>query len=70
MSENATDEARFFRLEEKVAYQDKVIAELNEVVVTLNRTADELRQRLEAVERTVRSELGPREVPNERPPHY
>lgn len=70
MSERSADEARFFKLEEKVAYQDKVIAELNEVVVKLHRQTDELRLRLEAVERTVRSELGARDMPNEKPPHY
>jgi uncharacterized coiled-coil protein SlyX len=70
MTERSADEARFFKLEEKVAYQDKVIAELNEVVVKLHRVSDELRARLEAVERTVRSELGAREMPNEKPPHY
>jgi uncharacterized coiled-coil protein SlyX len=57
-------------LEEKVAYQDKTIAELNEVVVALNRLVAELRVRLEAVERTIRAELGLRDMPNEKPPHY
>lgn len=64
------DDARLLRLEEKVAYQDKLISELNDVVVALNRRADELTRRLEAAERTVRSELGAREMPNEKPPHY
>ena len=70
MSESTPSEARLLKLEEKVAYQDKIIAELNEVVVDLNRVAAELRERLESVERTLRAELGPREMPNERPPHY
>jgi uncharacterized coiled-coil protein SlyX len=70
MSETAADHARLLKLEEKVAYQDKLIAELNEVVVTLSRGTGELRERVELLERTIRSELGPREMPNERPPHY
>jgi uncharacterized coiled-coil protein SlyX len=70
MSQVASDVARLLKLEEKVAYQDKIIAELNEVVVGLNRRAGELGARLEAVERTIRSELGSREMPNEKPPHY
>jgi uncharacterized coiled-coil protein SlyX len=63
-------DARLLVLEEKVAYQDKTIAELNEVVVSLHRRVDELRARLEATERTLSQELGPRDVPNEKPPHY
>ncbi len=62
--------ARVLRLEEKVAYQDKLIAELNDVVVSLHRRADELGRRLDAAERTLRSELDTREMPNEKPPHY
>lgn len=66
---DAEDE-RLLRLEEKVAYQDKLIADLNEVVVTLNLGMSELSRRLEALERMVHAELGPREMPNEKPPHY
>ncbi len=69
-SELETATARVLRLEEKVAYQDKLIAELNEVVVALHRRSDELERRLGAAERTIRSELGAREMPNEKPPHY
>lgn len=70
VTEVVRDENRLLQLEEKVAYQDKIIAELNDVVVQLNRLAAELGTRLEAVERTIRAELGPRDMPNERPPHY
>lgn len=66
-----TNEApRLLNLEEKVAYQDKTIAELNEVVVELNRLAAELSKRLAQVERLVGGELSRREMPNEKPPHY
>lgn len=61
---------RLLRLEEKVAYQDKTIIELNEVVVALSRGTTALTERLAAVERAIRGELGAREMPNEAPPHY
>ena len=67
---HAIDETRLLRLEEKVAYQDKLIAELNDVVVSLHRATDALSSRLRVVERELRSELGARDMPNEKPPHY
>jgi uncharacterized coiled-coil protein SlyX len=63
-------DARLLTLEEKVAYQDKTIAELNDVVVELNRHVSELMARLGQVERLVGGELSRREMPNEKPPHY
>ena len=63
-------DARLLSLEEKVAYQDKTIAELNEVVVGLNRLASDLKLRLEHLERLLGGELSRREMPNEKPPHY
>jgi uncharacterized coiled-coil protein SlyX len=66
-----TNEApRLLNLEEKVAYQDKTIAELNDVVVSLNRQVADLKGRLEQIERLVGGELSRREMPNEKPPHY
>lgn len=70
MSEDSTHESRLLKLEEKIAYQDKIIAELNDVVVTLNRSVDSMGKRLESLERAIRGELGAREQPNEKPPHY
>jgi uncharacterized coiled-coil protein SlyX len=67
---HAADETRLLKLEEKVAYQDKLLADLNEVVVTLHRRLDELVARLGTAERTLRHELDGRDVPNEKPPHY
>jgi len=64
------DSARLLTLEEKVAYQDRTIAELNDVVVVLNRQASELKSRLEHIERLIGGELSRREMPNEKPPHY
>jgi uncharacterized coiled-coil protein SlyX len=66
----APEEARLLKLEEKVAYQDKLIADLNDVVVSLRRETDVLSARLKTFERTVGSELGARDMPNEPPPHY
>ncbi|MFZ5893671.1 MAG: SlyX family protein [Myxococcota bacterium] len=64
------DEQRLLRIETKIAYQDKLIADLNDVVVELNRTVGEFTRRLEAVERVIRTELERRDMPNEKPPHY
>jgi uncharacterized coiled-coil protein SlyX len=64
------DAARLLTLEEKVAYQDKTIAELNDVVVDLNRQVSDLKTRLMQLERLVGTELSRREMPNEKPPHY
>jgi len=66
----SASDARLLTLEEKVAYQDKTIADLNEVVVGLNRLVSDLRARLEQMERLIGAELSRREMPNEKPPHY
>ena len=67
MSEDA---ARLLTLEEKVAYQEKTIADLNDVIVGLNRQVSDLKSRVEQIERLVGGELSRREMPNEAPPHY
>jgi uncharacterized coiled-coil protein SlyX len=64
------DDNRLLNLETKVAYQDKHIAELNDVIVDLNRTVAELTRRIVAVEKLTDAEFGRREVLNEKPPHY
>jgi SlyX protein len=66
----AADDERFLRIETKIAYQDKLIADLNDVIVDLNRTVIEYRKRLDAVEKAFRNEVERRDMPNERPPHY
>jgi SlyX protein len=65
-----SDEARLLKLEEKVAYQDKLIAELNDVVVSLHRKQDQLEARFAVVEASLRDEVSLRDAPNEKPPHY
>lgn len=64
------DSPRLIALETKIAYQDKTIAELNQVVVDLNKDVAEFARRLQALERMVRTDLERREMPNEKPPHY
>ena len=66
----SSDSADIVRLETKIAYQDKLLADLNDVVVDLNRAVSELTRRLVTVERLLSTELGRREMPNEKPPHY
>jgi uncharacterized coiled-coil protein SlyX len=66
----AAEEERFLRIETKIAYQDKLIADLNDVIVDLNRTVIEYRKRLDAVEKAFRNEVERRDMPNEKPPHY
>jgi SlyX protein len=68
--ETMSDAARLLTLEEKVAYQDKTIAELNDVVTDLNRLVATLTSRLADLERLFGAELSRREMPNEKPPHY
>ena len=63
-------EHRFIQLETKVAYQDKLIAELNDVIVERTYALDALARRLAALEKFLReppAEAGPA---NEKPPHY
>lgn len=67
---NADEDERFILLETKIAYQEKTIAELNEVVADLNQLASDLARRLDRLERWAHAELGPRDMPNEKPPHY
>jgi uncharacterized coiled-coil protein SlyX len=67
---SGSDAARLLNLEEKIAYQDKAIAELNDVVVALNRQVSDQKARLEQLERLLGGELSHREMPNEKPPHY
>ena len=64
-------EARFIALETKLAYQDKLIAELNEVIVERTRELSVLSKRLQHLERYVREPTAEEAAPaNEPPPHY
>ncbi len=60
---------RLLTLETKVAYQDKLIADLNDVLLERGQQLDALEGRVEALARLMRE--GPQEAPsNEPPPHY
>jgi uncharacterized coiled-coil protein SlyX len=69
MNDDASS-SRIIELEMKIAYQEKIIADLNDVVVGLNRDVSELGRRLETMERTIRNHVEVRDMPLERPPHY
>ncbi|HSC86339.1 MAG TPA: SlyX family protein [Polyangiaceae bacterium] len=63
------DDERFIALESKLAYQEKLLAELNEVLVEHSRILTELQKRAKDSESALRDALEVR-PPNERPPHY
>lgn len=65
-----TDNLRFVELETRLAYQDRTIEDLNEVVIGLRADLDSLRRELGRLERKIDQggdEIGPA---NERPPHW
>ncbi len=60
---------RFLILETKISYQEKLIADLNEVLLSRGREVDQLLLRVDVLEKLMRE--GPPENPaNEPPPHY
>jgi uncharacterized coiled-coil protein SlyX len=63
-------EERFVRLEIKAAYLEKLTSDLNEVVIAQGQLIDELRARLERVERQQRAGEDDEAIPHEKPPHY
>jgi SlyX protein len=64
-------EARFVALETKVAYQEKLISELNEVLLERGQEVDTLTRRLDNMERIYREGSGADPDPShDRPPHY
>ena len=60
---------RFLKLETKAAYQEKLLAELNDVLLERGREVDRLTVRVTALERQYQEgeELSPGHEP---PPHY
>lgn len=57
-------------LEIKVAFQDKIIAELDALVRGFGKRLDELVREVEQLKDAIRSPEGPVGPANERPPHY
>lgn len=70
MKDAAALDERFTVLEIKAAYLEKLSLELNEVVIGQGRLIDELRERLNRIERQQQASAEDRELPQERPPHY
>jgi SlyX protein len=68
-SDPARIQQRFLTLETKVAYQEKLIADLNDVILDRGREFDALAVRVNEMEKLLRE--GPGETPgHEPPPHY
>jgi SlyX protein len=64
------DAERFTELEIKVAFQDKVIADLEALVRSFGVRLDELARELKQLKDAVRSPEVPLGPANEPPPHY
>ena len=62
-------EHRFIQIETKIAYQEKLVSELNEVVHEQSRTIDRLEARVLYLERMLREQMG-EAIGHEPPPHY
>jgi len=65
----ATSEERFVALETKIAYQEKLLAELNDVLLERGNEVDSLKKRVDALERMYREGEDPNPG-HEPPPHY
>ena len=65
-----TTEERFVLLETKLAYLEKHSLDLNDVIISQGRLIDDLRLRIDGLERQLRGFEGGDAVPQERPPHY
>jgi SlyX protein len=63
-------EERFVFLETKLAYQERLLEELNQVLIDKSREVDELHRRLKTLEELARHGDTDRKVPHEPPPHY
>ena len=66
---DSTFEHRFIQIETKIAYQEKLLFELNEVVLGHTRTVDRLEARVLQLERMLREQVGDA-IGHEPPPHY
>jgi uncharacterized coiled-coil protein SlyX len=69
------EESNQIRLESKIAFQEKAIADLNEALINQTRTVLELQRRIELLEKLVRGinqrlEDKTEPLPYEKPPHY
>ena len=69
MDNAPSHDERFVRLETKIAYQEKLIAELNDVVSGHEKTLDRLEFQLKQLQHFARDQGG-EPMGHERPPHY
>jgi SlyX protein len=67
---NYDTEERFVFLETKLAYQERLLEELNQVLIDKSREHDEFKRRLKTLEDLARQGDTDRKVPHEAPPHY
>jgi len=65
-----SDDDRVMDLEIKLAYQEKLIRELDALVRTFGAKLDETVRELKELKQTLRSPEGPAGPANEPPPHY
>ncbi len=63
-------EDRVRELEIKVTYQERLLEELNQVVIEQDKELDRLRRSVELLTDRVKAAAQRGEVPNEPPPHY
>jgi SlyX protein len=67
---NFDPEERFVILETKLAYQERLLEELNQVLIDKSRELDDLQRRLKNIEELARQGDTDRKIPHEPPPHY
>lgn len=61
---------RFLRLETKVAYQEKLLEEFNEVLIEQRKVCDALERRVAEIEKLIREGTDSVGPALEKPPHY
>ncbi len=68
----ASTEDRFVTIETKIAYQEKLLQDLEEVLLKQARTIEELEQRVRVAERAMEEDKAQNSAlpPHEPPPHY
>lgn len=65
----ATTDERFISIETKIAYQEKLIAELNDVILERGKQIDQLTRRVLQLEHLAGDD-GPEQPGHDPPPHY
>lgn len=66
----ADNSSRLDNLEVRIAYQDRIIAELNDIITTQWRKIDALERQLAKLHDAIQNISAPRELPERPPPHY